>query len=74
MESPRSADSRAAARRETIQGGGLVCAGIEGVITDEPVDVLIIDDPVRGRAEAESLTAAAHSVVLGRRQGCRAGR
>ena len=58
MESPRSADSRAAGRRETIPAGGLVCAGIEGGITDEPVDVLILDDPVRGRAEAESLDLA----------------
>lgn len=47
-------DSRAAGRWETVQGGGLICAGIEGGITGEPVDVLIIDDPVKGRAQAES--------------------
>lgn len=49
-------DSRAAGRWETSEGGGLVCVGIGGGITGEPVDVLIIDDPVRGRAEAESKT------------------
>lgn len=49
-------DSRAAGRWETEQGGGLICVGIEGGITGESVDVLIIDDPVRGRAEAESAT------------------
>ncbi|GAA3172561.1 phage terminase large subunit [Nonomuraea roseoviolacea] len=50
------ADSRAAGRWETEQGGQLICVGIAGGITGEPVDVLIIDDPVRGRAEAESAT------------------
>ncbi|MER7500454.1 phage terminase large subunit [Nonomuraea pusilla] len=49
-------DSRAAGRWETEQGGGLICVGIAGGITGEPVDVLLIDDPVRGRAEAESAT------------------
>jgi predicted phage terminase large subunit-like protein len=49
-------DSRAAGRWETVEGGQLVCVGIDGGITGEPVDVLIIDDPVRGRAEAESTT------------------
>ena len=47
-------DTNAAGRWETVQGGGLICVGIAGGITGEPVDVLIIDDPVRGRAEAES--------------------
>ncbi|MET8866525.1 phage terminase large subunit [Nonomuraea sp. NPDC004580] len=49
-------DSRAAGRWETEQGGQLVCVGIAGGITGEPVDVLIVDDPVEGRAEAESAT------------------
>lgn len=49
-------DSRAAGRWETEQGGQLVCVGIDGGITGEPCDILIIDDPVRGRAEAESAT------------------
>lgn len=50
------ADSRAAGRWETEEGGSLICVGIDGGITGEPVDVLLIDDPVRGRAEAESST------------------
>lgn len=50
------ADSRAAGRWETEQGGGLICVGIAGGITGEPVDVLLVDDPVEGRAEAESET------------------
>jgi predicted phage terminase large subunit-like protein len=49
-------DAQAAGRWETEQGGSLICVGISGGITGEPVDVLIIDDPVEGRAEAESAT------------------
>lgn len=49
-------DTQAAGRWETTAGGGLICVGIEGGITGEPVDVLIIDDPVKGRAQAESQT------------------
>lgn len=49
-------DSRASDNWETTAGGGMVSVGIEGGITGLPADVLIIDDPVRGRAEAESAT------------------
>lgn len=49
-------DTRAADHWETEAGGGMISVGIEGGISGEPVDVLIIDDPVRGRAEAESKT------------------
>ncbi len=49
-------DSRAAGRWETRQGGGLVAVGLAAGITGEPVDVMIIDDPVAGRSEAESQT------------------
>jgi predicted phage terminase large subunit-like protein len=49
-------DSRASDDWETTAGGGMVSVGIEGGITGLPADVLIIDDPVRGRAEAESPT------------------
>lgn len=49
-------DSRAAGRFETTAGGQVICVGIEGGITGEPVDDLYIDDPLRGRAEAESPT------------------
>lgn len=50
------ADSKAAGRFETTAGGQVICVGIEGGITGEPVDDLYIDDPLRGRAEAESAT------------------
>jgi predicted phage terminase large subunit-like protein len=50
------ADSQAAGRFETTAGGRVICVGIEGGITGEPVDDLYIDDPLRGRAEAESST------------------
>jgi predicted phage terminase large subunit-like protein len=49
------ADDRAAGRWHTEQGGGVVCVGIGGALSGEPLDVLIIDDPVKGRAEAESV-------------------
>jgi len=49
-------DSRAAGRWHTREGGGIYCVGIGGALTGEPVDVLIIDDPFAGRAEAESTT------------------
>jgi predicted phage terminase large subunit-like protein len=49
-------DTRAAGHWETEQGGGVICVGIGGGITGIPLDYLIIDDPFRGRAEAESPT------------------
>lgn len=49
-------DSRASDRFETTRGGQVIAVGLEGGITGEPVDLLIIDDPLRGRAEAESPT------------------
>lgn len=48
------ADSKAAGRWETAQGGGLYCVGVGGTLTGRPVDLLIIDDPIRDRAQAES--------------------
>jgi predicted phage terminase large subunit-like protein len=49
-------DSRAVDRFETTAGGQVVCVGVGGGLTGEQVDLMIIDDPVRGRAEAESPT------------------
>jgi hypothetical protein len=49
-------DSRAAHNYETTAGGRILSVGVEGGITGEPVDLLVIDDPLRGRAEAESPT------------------
>jgi predicted phage terminase large subunit-like protein len=49
-------DSAAAARWDTYDGGGVYCVGIGGPLTGKPVDILIIDDPVKDRAAAESQT------------------
>lgn len=37
-------------------GGGVYCVGIGGALTGRPVDVLLIDDPVKDREQADSLT------------------
>jgi predicted phage terminase large subunit-like protein len=49
-------DSRAVDRFETTAGGVVLSVGIDGGLTSEAVDLLIIDDPLKGRAEAESST------------------
>lgn len=49
-------DSRAAGRWETKAGGGVYCVGIGGALAGKPIDVLIIDDPVKDREQAESAT------------------
>lgn len=49
-------DSRAVDRFETTEGGLIVSVGVGGGLTGERLDLLVIDDPVRGRAEAESPT------------------
>lgn len=48
-------DSRAAARWN-VQGrrGGVYCVGIGGALTGRPVDLLLIDDPVKDRQQADS--------------------
>jgi predicted phage terminase large subunit-like protein len=48
------ADSSAAGRWDTPEGGGLYCIGIGGALSGKPADVLVIDDPLKGREEAES--------------------
>lgn len=50
-----SSDSKAAYdwRLEGHQGG-VYCVGIGGPLTGRPADLLIIDDPVKGRSEADS--------------------
>lgn len=49
-----SADSHAAGRWETDQGGEYFAAGVGGSITGRRADLAIIDDPVRSREEADS--------------------
>jgi predicted phage terminase large subunit-like protein len=49
-------DGRAVDNWETDAGGGVVSLGIGAGATGLPADVIVIDDPLRGRAEAESPT------------------
>ncbi len=49
-------DDRAAGRWHTWEGGGVYCAGIGGALSGEPLDVLIVDDPIGSREQAESTT------------------
>jgi predicted phage terminase large subunit-like protein len=50
------ADSRASDKWETTAGGQVVSVGISGGVSGEPCDLMVIDDPLAGRAEAESPT------------------
>jgi hypothetical protein len=53
------ADSRAADKYETTAGGQVVSVGVSGGITGEPVDLLVIDDPVpAGRRRSRPPTAS----------------
>lgn len=47
-------DVQAAEGWQTTQGGGYVPAGVSGPITGKGAHVLVIDDPVKNREEAES--------------------
>lgn len=47
-------DSSAAGRWDTPEGGGCYCVGIGGALTGRPIDVLLVDDPVKDREWAES--------------------
>ncbi len=48
-------DNRAAGRFSLRDGGGYFAAGIKGPITGRRADLILIDDPVKSWAEAESL-------------------
>jgi predicted phage terminase large subunit-like protein len=51
-----SADNAAAGRWETDSGGEYFAAGVMGPITGRRADLVIIDDPVKSRQEADSET------------------
>jgi phage terminase large subunit-like protein len=51
-----SADSKAAGRWDTDQGGEYFAAGVGGSVTGRRADLAIIDDPVKSREEADSET------------------
>lgn len=50
-------DRRARGMWRTTEGGGLYCVGIRGQIVGWPIDVLIVDDPLKGWQEAHSESA-----------------
>lgn len=54
FETKLSEDSRAANRWNTEGGGSYVAAGVGTAITGRGADVLLIDDPLKDRAEADS--------------------
>lgn len=47
-------DVQATSGWETVQGGGMVTAGVGGPITGRGADLLIIDDPIKNEEEARS--------------------
>ena len=49
-------DSKAANRWNTNEGGAYVAAGVGTAVTGRGADILIIDDPLKDREEAESET------------------
>lgn len=50
-----AAGSRSASRWQTAQGGGMLCAGVGGPITGQGADLMLIDDPVKNRQQANSV-------------------
>ena len=54
-------DSGAAGRWETARGGEYYAVGVDGSVTGRRAALGIIDDPVKGRAEADSPTVRNHT-------------
>ncbi len=53
-------DTRSKSEWKIVEGGGVFAVGVGGAIAGSPADVLIIDDPIKGRAEAESKAMREH--------------
>ncbi|MDR3691192.1 MAG: phage terminase large subunit [Fimbriimonas sp.] len=51
-----ASDRNAASEWELAAGGGLLAVGIGGGLTGNPAELAIIDDPIKGREDAESET------------------
>ncbi len=49
-------DSRAADQWETVQNGEYFAVGVGGAVTGRRADLAIIDDPIKGRKDADSIT------------------
>ena len=54
-------NSGAAGRWETARGGEFYAVGVDSSVTGRRADLAIIDDPVKGRAEADSPTVRQHT-------------
>lgn len=55
-------DSQASGRWHTDSGGSYTATGVGGSITGKGADILIIDDPIRNREDAESETIRAKTI------------
>lgn len=51
-----ASDSKAADQWETVQGGEYFAAGVGGAIAGRRADLGVIDDPIKGRKDADSIT------------------
>ncbi len=49
-------DSKAADQWETVQGGEYFAAGVGGGIAGRRADLAVVDDPIKGRKDADSIT------------------
>jgi len=47
-------DKHAASEWELLEGGGLLAVGIGAGVTGNPAELAVIDDPIKGREDAES--------------------
>ncbi len=56
-EAALARDDRAAARFATVAGGGYFGVGVRGPLAGRRADMILIDDPVKSSAEADSATA-----------------
>jgi predicted phage terminase large subunit-like protein len=54
FEAQVSRESAAVGRWHTPDGGGLIAAGVRGAITGFGADLLVVDDPVKDREDADS--------------------
>lgn len=52
-----SSDSKSANKLSTKQGGNYYSVGVGGAIVGRGANLFIIDDPIKGREDAESITA-----------------
>jgi hypothetical protein len=49
-----ASDRHAASEWEVAEGGGILAVGIGGGVTGNPAELAVIDDPIKGREDAES--------------------